>query len=135
MFSTPNLSQECCLAFCASLFQGCIGRAGSRSFLKIILFPFFSESPSPRVYGGKGENAGPLMGDFPRPGGTGAQGLWICEKWKRSLCVTRPRRGGLPRIAQTPGSWLDSDCQFPSRAGKQNPQTSKGQAIYKSGHS
>lgn len=73
------------------------------------------------------------MGNFPRPGQSGVGDQGIREKWK--CCVARPQRTGQQRVTQTPASRLDSDPHFLSGAGKPSLQTSKGQAIYKRGHS
>lgn len=125
MFSTPNLSQEGCLALWAPLFQGYTGRAGSRHFLKIIFLPFF---PKPKSKSRRWERQECRAFDGGLPQGTRAS-------VRSGNVVARLQRTGQLRTTWTPASRLDSDPHFISRAGKLSTQTSKGQAIYKRAHS
>ena len=102
-------------------------RAGNKSSLKTALPALFSEGPSLSVYAERG-GVGAFDMRCPPPLIVETE----CQGWER-LWGAETLALHVPGLLRPPVPGLDSDSQFPRRVWKQDPQTSKRQAIYTSG--
>lgn len=108
-------------------------RTGSRSLLRTY-HPFFFESPSPRVYAGRGGIRDLWWEISPDLERLRFGGQHICEKCKYSLSVGSPPRAGVSRAAQMPGPWPGQLVSVPKQGSKAKSTDIRGMGDLQDGH-